>query len=164
MRNRISFLAMPAVLFLLWAVFLRVPLVAEDKQQEDDQKDKKTNQLRWESRLEFARLVFGEKVKTVRTLPCYRKSVSRIKAGKPIEDEPKKKEEKDPFKAMDEKCQNPIGTKLQITKLEYKKKEIIVDLNGGSNPKKGWLQRIAEHVQIGMGGGPGMPTDRKSVV
>ena len=42
------------------------------------------------------------------------------------------------------------GDKAQITKLEFREKTIIVDVNGGGRPRHGSWK---DHVQIGMGGG-----------
>jgi hypothetical protein len=44
------------------------------------------------------------------------------------------------------------GDNVQITKLEFHERTIIVDVNGGGRPKKNWR----DHIQFGMGGT--MPT------
>src|ERR1700741_2737010 len=44
------------------------------------------------------------------------------------------------------------GDNVQITKLEFHERTIIVDVNGGGRPKKSWR----DHIQFGMGGT--MPT------
>jgi hypothetical protein len=40
------------------------------------------------------------------------------------------------------------GDNVQITKLEFHERTIIVDVNGGGRPKKSWR----DHIQFGMGG------------
>jgi len=40
------------------------------------------------------------------------------------------------------------GDPTQITRLEFKDRTIIVDINGGGRPKHNWL----EHIQLGIGG------------
>jgi len=44
------------------------------------------------------------------------------------------------------------GDNVQITKLEFRERTIIVDVNGGGRPKKNWR----DHIQFGLGGT--MPT------
>ena len=44
------------------------------------------------------------------------------------------------------------GDSVQITKLEFHERTIIVDVNGGGRPKKNWR----DHIQLGLGGT--MPT------
>jgi len=44
------------------------------------------------------------------------------------------------------------GDHVQITKLDFRDKTIVVDVNGGGRPKKHWR----DHIQFGMGGT--MPT------
>lgn len=44
------------------------------------------------------------------------------------------------------------GDNVQITRLEFRERIIVVDVNGGGRPRKNWR----DHIQIGMGGG--MPT------
>jgi hypothetical protein len=41
------------------------------------------------------------------------------------------------------------GDNVQITRLEFRERIIVVDVNGGGRPRKNWR----DHIQIGMGGG-----------
>lgn len=45
------------------------------------------------------------------------------------------------------------GDKAQITKLEFRDRMIVVDVNGGGRPHRNWR----DHIQIGMGGPVGIP-------
>lgn len=45
------------------------------------------------------------------------------------------------------------GDKVQITRLEFRSHQIVVDLNGGGRGKRHWR----DHLQIGLGGAP-VPT------
>jgi len=41
------------------------------------------------------------------------------------------------------------GDSVQITKLEFRDRQIVVDVNGGGRGKKHWR----DHIQVGFGGG-----------
>jgi sulfur carrier protein ThiS len=110
----------------------------------DEQKPaKKADQLQPESRLALVRYVSGEFARAVEPLPGGKKPF-RIKVGQ----------------ALDEKALRQAvslngpavstGDTVQITKLEFHDKEIVVDLNGGARGKTRWRDRIS----ISMSGAP----------
>lgn len=43
-----------------------------------------------------------------------------------------------------------VGQELQITRIEFRRQEILFEINGGGKKKRRW----SEHVQIGLGGNP----------
>lgn len=100
-----------------------------------------TGHLSEENRLAIVRDVDGEFVKVVRPLPS-------VKPGFRLK--PDGKVDK---KALDEAlvrslpAANP-GDTVQITGIEFKSKEILFKINGGSDPHKSWRNRI--HLSVGM--------------
>jgi hypothetical protein len=108
--------------------------------------DQKEKLLSPESRLELVRVVGGEFAKTTKPLPCGKKGF-KIKAGEPVTDEQLRKG------ISDAKCiTGEAGALVQI-RLEFKDKEIQVDLNGGSmEPPKSFLQKLKEHASISVSG------------
>ncbi len=93
-----------------------------------------------ESRLEIVRYVSGEFARAVRPLPTG-KNGFRIKVGEPL----------------DEKLLHDVvarngpavstGDNVQVTKLEFRDREIVIDLNGGGRGRTRWRDRI--HVEVG---------------
>lgn len=100
------------------------------------------------SRLTLVRFVDGEFARVVQPIPAGKKGF-HMKAGAPLD-------EKELRQALGNSgaAVNP-GDKAQITSLEFKDREIIVDINGGGRGKKRLRDRI--HLEIG-----GMPTMRTS--
>lgn len=96
------------------------------------------------SRLALVRYVDGEFARVVAPIPAGKKGF-HLKAGVPLD-------EKELRMALGSSgaAINP-GDKAQITALEFKDREIIVDINGGGRGKKKLRDRI--HMEIG-----GIPT------
>ena len=97
------------------------------------------------SRLALVRYVDGEFARVVEPIPAGKKGF-HLKAGVPLD-------EKELRQALGNlgAAVNP-GDKAQITNLEFKDRQIIVDINGGGRGKA----RLRDHVHIRMGGVPTM--------
>ncbi len=110
----------------------------------DEQKPaKKADRLQPESRLELVRYVSGEFARAVKPLPAGKKGF-RIKAGEPVDE-----------KALHQAIANSgpavsTGDTVQVTRLEFREHEIVLDINGGGRQKKRWRDRI----RIDVGGMP----------
>ncbi|HTC61929.1 MAG TPA: hypothetical protein VK709_03735 [Candidatus Saccharimonadales bacterium] len=96
------------------------------------------------SRLSLVRYVDGEIVQVVRPIPAGKKGF-HMKAGVPLNDNALRMAVTSAGAAI-----NP-GDRAQITDLNFKDKEIIVDINGGGKGKTRLRDRI--HLEIG-----GVPT------
>jgi hypothetical protein len=96
------------------------------------------------SRLSLVRYVDGELVRVVRAIPAGKKGF-HLKAGAPLDENALRMAVASSGSAI-----NP-GDHAQITNLEFKDKEIIVDINGGGRGKTRLRDRI--HLEVG-----GMPT------
>jgi len=96
------------------------------------------------SRLSLVRYVDGEIVRIVRSIPAGKKGL-HLKAGAPLNDFALQKALSSAGSAI-----NP-GDRAQITNLDFKEKQIIVDINGGGKGRTRWRDRI--HMEVG-----GMPT------
>ncbi|MFY9527559.1 MAG: hypothetical protein WBC04_24095 [Candidatus Acidiferrales bacterium] len=99
--------------------------------------------LRSASRLEIIRYVSGEFAHVVKPVPATKKGF-RIEVGKPLDDKELNQE-----LANHGAAANP-GEMIQITQLEFRDKQIIVNINGGTKSHF----RLRDHVQIGIGGAP----------
>jgi hypothetical protein len=118
--------------------------------QAKDKKDGKPQPLKPESRLALIRYIHGEFARAVRPVPISKEGF-RIKAGTPPDEVAAKSQ-----MIRSSSAASP-GDTVQVTRLEFRSKEIIIDLNGGSKEKKRWRDRI----QVSVGGpGGGMPTTR----
>jgi hypothetical protein len=121
-----------------------LPSVLVEVAQDPNQHAKKKNQpLLASSRLELIRYVSGEFAKAVTPLPAAKKGF-HIGVGKELDDH-----ELHQLLANTGIAVNS-GDTVQITRLEFREKEIVVDLNGGS----GRHFRLKDHLQVGIGGGP----------
>jgi hypothetical protein len=98
--------------------------------------------LRPQSRLQIIRFVSGEFAKVVKPLPAGRKAF-RYAARGTFDDKELQQALANHGPAANE------GDTVQITSIEFREKEIVVNLNGGSH-KHG---RLLDHLQIGVGGG-----------
>jgi hypothetical protein len=105
---------------------------------------KKADRLQPESRLTLVRFVSGEFARTLKPLPAGKKPF-RIKAGEPVDEKALRA-----AVATNGSAAN-TGDSVQITRLEFRDREIVLDINGGGRVKTRWRDRI--HVQVG-----GMPT------
>jgi len=104
---------------------------------------KKVDRLRPESRINLVRYVSGEFARAVKALPAGKKPF-RIKVGQPIDENALRQAIANNGSAV-----NP-GDTVQVTRLEFRENEIVLDLNGGRR-KARWRDRV--HVQVG-----GVPT------
>ncbi|MGA7793128.1 MAG: hypothetical protein WCA19_08820 [Candidatus Acidiferrales bacterium] len=96
------------------------------------------------SRLSLVRYVDGEVVRVVRAIPAGKKGF-HLKAGVPLNENALRMAVASAGSAI-----NP-GDHAQITNLDFKEKEIIVDINGGGRGKTRLRDRI--HLEVG-----GIPT------
>ena len=121
-----------------------LPSVLVEVAQDATQHAKKKHQpLQASSRLELIRYVSGEFAKAVTPLPSARKGF-RIDVGKALDDH-----ELHQLLANTGTAVNP-GDTVQVTRLEFREREIVVDLNGGS----GHHFRLKDHLQVAIGGAP----------
>jgi len=100
----------------------------------------KTGNLRPESRLELIRFVSGEFARALRPLPAGKKGF-RLKAGQPVDDNALKQLVSSSGPAVN------TGDTVQITRLEFRDRDILIDINGGGRGKTRWRDRI--RVQVG---------------
>lgn len=107
---------------------------------------KKSATLQETSKLSLIRYVSGEFAKARRPLPGGKDGFI-LYADKPLDEQTLNRAVTRYGAAVN------AGDNVQITRLEFHERMIIVDVNGGGRIKKSWRDR----VQIGMGGGP-MPT------
>ncbi len=103
--------------------------------------------LQLSSKLELRRYVEFEFANAVKAIPGGKKGF-RYRPGEPLDEPTLRNATGSAVPAA-----SP-GDKVQITRLEFKDKEIIVDINGGGKKKKSWRDRIQ------IGGGGGIPTVR----
>ncbi|HTT32783.1 MAG TPA: hypothetical protein VMH48_04205 [Methylomirabilota bacterium] len=106
----------------------------------------KSGPLQDSSKLNLIRFVSGEFAKAVKALPAGKEGY-QVQVGKPLNTETL-----DRAVATHGAAVNP-GDNVQITKLEFRDRQIVVDLNGGGRGKHHWR----DHLQIGLSGAP-MPT------
>jgi hypothetical protein len=102
------------------------------------------------SRLELVRYVSGEFAKAVKPMPAGKEGVL-INVGKPLNTE-----QLDRAVATHGAAVN-TGDNVQITKLEFRAHQIVVDVNGGGRGKHSWK----DHLQVSLGGAT-MPTMQSS--
>lgn len=106
----------------------------------------KAGKLTPESRLSLVRYIHGEFARAVVPVPSVKKGY-RINVNAPADEQTMR------MAAQGGSAANP-GDTVQITRIEFRDKEVILDLNGGSKKRKSWRERI----QISAGGT--MPTVR----
>jgi len=99
------------------------------------------------SRLSLVRYVDGELVQVVRAIPAGKKGF-HLKAGAPLNENALRMAVASAGSAI-----NP-GDHAQITDLEFKDKQIIVDINGGGKGKT----RLRDRIHLEVGGVPTMTT------
>ncbi len=108
----------------------------------------KNTTLQETSKLNLIRYVSGEFAKAIKPLPAG-KDGFHVSVGKPLETEVLDRAVATHGPAVN------TGDNVQITRLEFRSHQIIVDVNGGGRGKRHWR----DHLQIGLGGG-GYPTPR----
>jgi hypothetical protein len=94
------------------------------------------------SKLELIRYVSGEFAKAIKPLPAGKEGF-HLSVGKALEPELLDRAVASHGPAIN------TGDSVQITKLEFHDRQIVVDVNGGGRGKKHWR----DHIQIGIGGG-----------
>ena len=95
------------------------------------------------SKLNLIRYVSGEFAKAVKPMPAGKEGF-RLIVGKPLEAEMLDRAVATHGAAVS------TGDRVQITRLEFRAHQIVVDLNGGGRGKRHWR----DHLQIGLGGAP----------
>jgi len=105
--------------------------------------------LQESSKLSLIRFVSGEFAKAVKALPAGKQGFIAY-IGKPLNTELLDRAVATHGAAVN------TGDNVQITKLEFRDHQIVVDLNGGGRGKHHWR----DHLQIGIGGG--YPTMRST--
>lgn len=107
----------------------------------------KSATLQETSKLELIRFVSGEFAKATKSLPAGKDGLT-VYVGKPLQTEFLERALATHGAAVNS------GDQVQITKLDFRAQEIIVDLNGGGRGKK----RLRDRFHIEMGGIPTMQT------
>jgi hypothetical protein len=102
---------------------------------------KKADTLQPMSELALVRYVDGEFAKVVTPIPGGRKGF-HLKAGAPLDQNALRM-----AIGTNGSAANP-GDKVKITKLTFRAKEIVVDINGGGHKGSSWR----DHVQLSVGG------------
>jgi hypothetical protein len=102
------------------------------------------------SKLALIRFVSGEFAKAVKPMPAGKQGFV-LSVGKPLNNEMLDRAVATHGAAVN------TGDSVQITKLEFRDHQIVVDINGGGRGKRHWR----DHIQIGMGGA-GYPPMRPS--
>src|SRR5713101_4680407 len=122
---------------------------SDDTQSQEKSTGPATNApLQESSKLSLIRFVSGEFAKAVKALPAGKQGFIAY-IGKPLNTELLDRAVATHGAAVN------TGDNVQITKLEFRDHQIVVDLNGGGRGKRRWR----DHLQIGIGGG-GYPTPR----
>lgn len=106
-----------------------------------------TGPLKEDSRLSLVRYIDGELVQVVRSIPAGKKGF-HMKAGVPLNETALRMAVASAGSAI-----NP-GDRAQITNLDFKDKEIIIEVNGGG---KGHT-RLRDRIHLEVGGVPTMTT------
>ncbi len=119
-------------------------LAAADEPQLKKLDSAKSARLRPESRLDLVRYVSGEFAHALKPLPAGKEGFLLV-VGKPLN-----QQQLDRAVATHGAAVNS-GDSAQITRLEFREHDIVIDVNGGGRGKKRWRDRI--HVEMG-----GIPT------
>src|SRR5882762_5834878 len=102
----------------------------------------KNTTLQETSKLNLIRYVSGEFAKAIKPLPAGKEGF-HVNVGKPLESDLLDRAVATHGPAVN------TGDNVQITRLEFRDHQIIVDVNGGGRGKRRWR----DHLQIGLGGG-----------
>jgi hypothetical protein len=122
---------------------------SDNTPQEKSTGTSKNAPLQESSKLSLIRFVSGEFAKAVKALPAGKQGFI-VYVGKPLNTELLDRAVATHGAAVN------TGDNVQITKLEFRGHQIVVDLNGGGRGKHHWR----DHLQIGIGGG--YPTMRST--
>jgi hypothetical protein len=124
---------------------MSLPVLPELTEKQDKPKSRRKNEsLTPEERLALIRYVSGEFAKALKPLPGGKQGL-RMKVGEPLN-----QQMLDRAVATHGAAVN-TGDSVQVTHLEFKDHEILVDVNGGGHIKKRWRDRL--HLEMG-----GVPT------
>lgn len=126
-------------------------LVSAEEQsqgQAPTQNKAKSATLQPESRLALVRYVSGEFAQATKPLPAGKEGFS-VFVGQPLNQQMLDRAVATHGAAIH------TGDKVQITRLEFRGRDIVVDINGGGRGRRSWR----DHFQIGLGGSPN-PTTR----
>src|SRR5882762_9769294 len=121
---------------------------SQDNTQSQSQSQSKTASpaknatLQENSKLALIRYVSGEFAKAIKPLPAG-KDGFHVTVGKPLQTEALDRAVATHGPAVN------TGDSVQITKLEFRDRQIVVDVNGGGRGRKHWR----DHIQVGFGGG-----------
>lgn len=101
------------------------------------------SQIDEQSKLTIIRYVDGEYAKAIQPLP-HEKTGYKIRVGKPLD-----------VKSLQDEIRREgsiagVGDTVQITRIEFRSREIAVQINGGGKKKF----HLREHLQVSMGGNP----------
>jgi len=124
------------------------PMLGDDPQDTDKPASsvtQKSSTLQEGTKLELIRYVSGEFAKARKPLPGGKDGITLL-VDKSLNEETLN------HAVMLHGAAVNSGDNVQITKLEFRERTIIVDVNGGGRPKKNWR----DHIQFGLGGT--MPT------
>jgi hypothetical protein len=111
----------------------------------------KNTTLQEGSKLELIRYVSGEFAKAIKPLPAG-KDGFHLSVGKPLATDLLDRAVATHGPAVN------TGDNVQITRLEFRDHQIIVDVNGGGRGKRRWR----DHIQVGIGGGGYPPMQTSS--
>jgi len=108
----------------------------------DQSASSKGSSMQTSSRLEIVRYVDGEFAKALKPLPAGKKGL-KFNPTQPLDPKTLTKSLQSQGAAIQP------GDTVQITNIEFRAKEIVIDLNGGGKKHFNLLQ----HIQVGVGGG-----------
>ncbi len=129
------------------------PAPTDSKVKSDQQAKSQVGPLQPMSRLSLVRFVDGEIVQVTKSIPAGKKGF-HLKAGAPLNDNALRMAVTSAGSAI-----NP-GDRAQITNLEFKDKEIILDINGGGHGRT----RLRDRIHLDVGGLPTMSTTPETPV
>src|SRR5229473_6609345 len=101
----------------------------------------KNTTLQETSKLNLIRYVSGEFAKAIKPLPAGKEGF-HLSVGKPLQTDLLERAVASHGPAINS------GDNVQITKLEFHDRQIVVDVNGGGRGRKHWR----DHIQVGFGG------------
>ena len=119
------------------------PSVFVSVSQAPAQTQKKSVPMKESSRMEIIRYISGEFAHANKSLPGARKGF-HISVGKPLNEAALKYALANTGIAVNQ------GDTVQITRVDFREKEIAIDINGGSAHHF----RLRDHLQVGIGGAP----------
>ena len=108
----------------------------------------KRSPLQPQSRIEIVRYVSGEFAKALKPIPSGKKGF-KIEVGKRFDE----KDLRDALRGHEPAAN--VGDTVQVTGVEFRAKEIVIEINGGARSRF----NLRDHIQIGVGG-PGPLADQ----